>query len=141
MDLDEALQHLRRGLALRSSLWEVDATETTTGRWLVECRHPASHGMGAAVDPDKPEQVGHLASGWSQHREFMVASVAPALAHPDRVLSLRTLIDAFQWTQKEVQGLTFALWAHGFLTLDETAWLAGFTATDAPMRLVSPVAD
>ena len=60
--------------------------------------------------------------------------------HPERVLSLRTLIDAFRWTQVEVKGLAFMLYARDFLTLAETSWLAGYTASDAPMLFVSPEA-
>jgi hypothetical protein len=135
---EEAIDRLCRELEASSPLWSVETLKSSSNRWTVECRHPASHGLDIDVDPTNDAQVVSLTQGWSGRREFVIASSAPPLVHPERALSLRTLIDAFQWTAIEVRGLTFVLYEHGFLTLDETAWLAGYAAADAPRRPISP---
>ena len=136
--LEEAVRQLRADLQDRSPLWEVEVQPGLHGRVSVGCRHPASAGLAIDVDPnDEQHLLAVLAA--SSLDEVRIASAAPTLRDPERVQSVRSLIKAFKWTQPEVRGLAFVLFEYGFLSEDETAWIAGFAAVDAPMRPVSPI--
>jgi hypothetical protein len=67
-----------------------------------------------------------------------LTGVAPPLVHRSLVLGVRTLVTAFEWTATEVRGVAFLLYEHGHLTREETGWLAGYVAADAPKTFVDP---
>jgi hypothetical protein len=75
---------------------------------------------------------------FSRDREVAIADAAPALVHRDLVMGVRALATAYEWPAGEVRGVVFLLHEVGALTLEETSWLAGYVAEDAPMAPVSP---
>ena len=107
----------------------------------VEARHPASHGMVLEVaDVNDDASVSAAITAWLRQREFRVADEAPRLEHPDLVLGVRTLAQAFEWPAIEVRAVAFLLFEAHVLLRSEAAWLAGFVAPDAPMKADPPTA-
>jgi hypothetical protein len=68
-----------------------------------------------------------------------VANAAPRFVHPDVVMGVQALARAFEWPALEVKGVAFLLFEAGTLTEQETSWLAGYLAEDAPMEPLSPL--
>jgi len=129
---------IRESLGSRDDRWSVRASLETEG-WEISLTHPASAGLiietGTVVEREAVEIGSRIIAGST---EIDIASAAPPLEHPDLLLGLRTVAKAFDWESREVRAVAFLLFENGLLTLDETAWLAGYDGVDASMRPQSP---
>jgi hypothetical protein len=131
-------------LGPRLDRWSVEATRDRFGQWEVALTHPASSGIRFLTSTsDEAEAVAKVAASLATSptfdREIAIACAAPDLEHPDLVSGLRTISFSFGWDCRQVRAVAFLMFEHGHLTHDETAWLAGFEGTDAPMEAVSPL--
>ena len=129
---------IRESLRSRDDRWSVNASLAPDG-WKISLTHPASAGLiietGTVVEHDAVEIARRVIASST---EIDIASAAPALEHLDLLLGLRTVAKAFGWQSREVGAVAFLLFENGLLTLDETAWLAGYEGIEAPMRPQSP---
>ncbi|WP_052668107.1 hypothetical protein [Nitriliruptor alkaliphilus] len=122
--------------------WKVEVrSEPTATAATVSLTHPASHGLLLDVSGDaaKPDPLTWMQNALAENPELMVVAAAPALAHRQLVLGVRSLIAAFEWHNREVRALAFVLWEVGALTEQEAAWLAGYCGSEASMTPVSPM--
>ena len=133
---DEVLAAARR-LFGTDSEWSL-RIEGHDGRLLLFAEHPASSGLVLDVDASNPRMTQQLEE-FSRSREVSVANAAPPLVHPDVVMGVQALARAYEWPAGEVRGVAFLLFEAGALTVEETSWLAGYLAEDAPMEPVSPL--
>jgi hypothetical protein len=108
---------------------------------VITLAHPASAGVITETGAtDEAEAVAVSSRVLAASTEIAIASAAPDLAHADLISGLRTVAKAFEWDSREVRAVAFLMFEHDQLSLDETAWLAGYEGIDAPMRAVSPLA-
>jgi hypothetical protein len=107
-------------------------------RLLLHAEHPASSGMILDIDLSSPRMAEHL-EWFAREREVSIANAAPPLVHPDIVMGVQALARAYEWPANEVRGVAFLLHEASALTVEETSWLAGYLAEDAPMEPVSPL--
>jgi hypothetical protein len=106
----------------------------------VSLTHPASAGLIIPTGSDSVAEAIEIAGRvLSASTEIDIASAAPALEHAELLLGLRTVATMFGWGNREVGAVAFLMFENGHLTLDETAWLAGYEGVGAPMRPHSPV--
>ncbi len=106
----------------------------------VDLRHTASlgvtcsfrSGIGAA------DLVAALDAHISDAREVSIVGDAPTIVHETLIKGLRSRAQGFDRRAAEPRAVVLLLWQSGCLNHDETAWLAGFVAPDAPMRALSP---
>jgi hypothetical protein len=136
MTEDEVLATARRLLGAASG-WSL-RSERRGGRLSLIAEHPASSGMVLDLEVSDPKMAQQL-DWFCGEREIAVASAAPPLVHPDVVLGVRALARAFEWPTREVKAVAFLMFEAGALSVDETSWLAGYVAEDAPMERVSPL--
>jgi len=132
---DEVLAEARR-LFEGSPGWSLRA-ERQGQRLAIIAEHQASHGLGLDLDSSAPNVAG-LLEWWSRLREVAIAAAAPGLIHPDLVMGIRALTVVHEWGAAELRDIAFLLFEADALTLDETSWLAGYVADDAPMTPVPP---
>jgi hypothetical protein len=131
---------ITESLGQRYDHWSVKASLYPDAGWVITLTHPASAGLiieTGSTDEDEAVAVGGRTLAAST--EIDIASAAPDLAHADLISGLRTLAKAFEWDSREVRAVAFLMFEHNHLSLDETAWLAGYEGIDAPMRAVSPL--
>lgn len=134
---DEVLAAARRLFGTESE-WSL-RIEQRDGRLMLVADHPASSGLVLDIDSSDPHMAEHL--GWfCRQREVSVADAAPRLVHRDVVMGIQALARAYEWPAREVKSVAFLLFEAGALTEEETSWLAGYLAEDAPMEPVSPLA-
>jgi hypothetical protein len=132
---DEVLDAARQ-LFEPSSGWSL-RLERRGERLTLRAEHQASHGLALDIDTWTSDSAEHL-EWWSHQREVAVAAAAPQLVHPELVMGLRTLTVAYRWGAAELRGIAFLLFEVQALTLEETSWLSGYVADDAPMQPVTP---
>jgi hypothetical protein len=106
---------------------------------MLVAEHPASSGLELDVEGSDPGITQHV-EWFCRQREVSIADAAPPLVHRDVVMGVQDLARAFEWPAREVKGVAFLLFEAGALTAEETSWLAGYVAEDAPMEPVSPLA-
>lgn len=134
---DEVLAAARQMFG-SASRWSLHI-ERRDDRLILFAKHPASSGLALDTDASDPQMTEHV--GWfCRQREVAVADASPHLVHRDAVMGVRALAKAYEWPAGEVKGVAFLLFEVGALTLEETSWLAGYIAEDAPMQPVSPLA-
>ena len=131
---------IMEALGERLDHWSIEAS-LDSGAWVLTIAHPASAGViieTGVTDDGEAVAVGSRILAAST--EIDIASAAPDLAHADLISGLRTVAKAFEWDSREVRAVAFLMFEHDHLSLDETAWLAGYEGIDAPKTAVSPLA-
>ena len=127
-------------LGPRLDRWSVDASVDPQTGWVIALTHPASAGL--MIQTGTTDEAVAVETGrrvLAANAEIDIASAAPVLEHPDLILGLRTVATMFGWESREVGAVAFVMFENGHLTLDETAWLAGFEGVGAPMQPRSPI--
>ena len=127
-------------LGPRLDRWTVEASADRQAGWVITLTHPASAGLiietGTGIEGDA---IGTVTRVLAATKEIDIASSAPALEHLDLLLGLRTVAKMFGWENLEAGAVAFLMFENGHLTLDETAWIAGYEGHGAPMRPRSPL--
>lgn len=142
MEPSQLLEQLRTDAAAQAPDWVVTGNITRAVDvpiLNVEMEHPASHGLIFSVEGSTEDPRGWLRRAIEESKEIAIVSGAPPLEHRRLVLGVRTLIQGFHWSSKEVRSLAFVLYEADALTIDEAAWLAGYCGADAPMSPQSPL--
>lgn len=120
--------------------WTVAASIDSEMGWVIALTHPASAGLivetGTAVEVDAVETGRRVLAA---SKEIDIACAAPVLQHAELIMDLRAVASAFGWDSREVGAVAFLMFEHGYLTLDETAWLSGYEGVGAPMQPRSPL--
>lgn len=136
---------IRLWLHERDERWTVDEVSSVPpGRPSVLVQHPASHGLQLELadnregNQEQSQQMSVLNS-LAQNSEIEICSRAPALAHVDLLLGLRTVINVHHLDNSTCRSLAFLMYEHGQITEPEAAWVAGFLGQDPPMRPQSPL--
>ena len=112
--------------------WTIDARRhSETGAWIVLVEHEASRGFGfepgradAATTIEEMRRMIPLRS-----KELDRVAAAPALAHPDEVMEIRTLAHIFNWSRLEVKSVVRLIerWS---LSPEEGEWLMEWVGHD-----------
>ena len=138
MAIEDELAELASHKLGASSRWRLTVERDDRGFTLV-AEHPASAGLVLETGTLDRDLAASRISAWIAQREIGVADAAPELVHADTVAGVRVLAQAFDWPTVQVRAVAFLLYDAGVLTADETAWLSGFVADDAPMVATPPI--
>jgi hypothetical protein len=138
MAIEDELVELASHKLGASSRWRLTVERDDRGFTLV-AEHPASAGLVLETGTLDRDLAASRISAWIAQREIGVADAAPELVHADTVAGVRVLAQAFDWPTVQVRAVAFLLYDAGVLTADETAWLSGFVADDAPMVATPPI--